>query len=325
MSVNSVIFANTGAYAALNSMLTAERFQRLSDCKSTAELKKCLTEFGFEGDTADEMFTRAMDDIYAYLNENSSIEKARLAILKKNDYHNAKVMAKCKYVRREITPDLLYPYGGVDAAKMKEWIMNDDYALLPAPMAQALEETDLRFSQGERNGRLIDLLLNRAMYQDIFNTLGHRYGELKNVFRVEVDFKNISVAFRVRKNGLAVSALREEFIDGGKLPYEKVALLCERSKEDIANEFMFSEYKELIFSAFDETEKAALIDFERASDDYIIDMLRRHKNDNSDYMMFYGYVLAKLYELKNVRIVCSGVKAGAPKEEIKAKLRKLYV
>ncbi|MBP5242737.1 MAG: V-type ATPase subunit, partial [Clostridia bacterium] len=64
---------------------------------------------------------------------------------------------------------------------------------------------------------------------------------------------------------------------------------------------------------------------ERMSDDYIIDLLRQYRSDNQNYMMFYGYVLARLYELKNIRIICGGVKAGVSKEQIKAKLRKVYV
>ena len=103
MSVTSVIFANTIAYSSFSSMLTPEKYQRLTDCANTAELKKCLSEFSYEGNTLDEMFAHASDGIYSCLNANSPVETVRLALLKKNDYHNAKVMAKCKYTRREIS------------------------------------------------------------------------------------------------------------------------------------------------------------------------------------------------------------------------------
>ena len=43
MGVSSVIYANTGAYVALNGMLTAERYQRLIDCTGDAELQKRLS------------------------------------------------------------------------------------------------------------------------------------------------------------------------------------------------------------------------------------------------------------------------------------------
>ena len=44
MGVSSVIYANTGAYVALNAMLTAERYQRLLDSADDAELKKRLSQ-----------------------------------------------------------------------------------------------------------------------------------------------------------------------------------------------------------------------------------------------------------------------------------------
>lgn len=325
MSVNSVIFANTGAYASFGSLLTTERYQRLLDCENTADLRKCLLEFSYEGGSIDEMFSNALNGIYGYLNENSPVEKVRLALVKKNDYHNAKVMAKCKYTRREITPDLLYPYGDVDTAKMQEWVLNDDYSLLPLPMGEALSEIDLRFSKGERTGKIIDELLTKAMYRDIFSTLGWRYGELKGVFQAEVDFSNMSVALRARKNGLPESALSEEFIEGGKLDYAQVSALYSGTEETLVNVLRDTPYREHAIAALKEIEDDALVDYEREADDFIIDMLKPYKNENGNYMLFYGYVLARLYELKNVRIVCGGVKAGKPKDEIRAKLRKLYV
>ena len=59
--------------------------------------------------------------------------------------------------------------------------------------------------------------------------------------------------------------------------------------------------------------------------DETIALLKKYRGDTSHYMAFYGYVLARFYELKNVRIVCAGVKAGTDREQIKAKLRILYV
>ena len=168
-------------------MLTAERYQRLSDCADNAELKKCLSEFGYTGDTVDGMLSRAADEIYAYLNDGSPIDTVRRVLLKKNDYHNAKAMVKCKYARREITPELLYPHANIDLSVMKECVLNDEYARLPAPMARALSQIDLRFSKGERSGRVADAVLTRATYEDIFGTLGKNYAELKEVFAAEVE------------------------------------------------------------------------------------------------------------------------------------------
>ena len=325
MAANSVIYANTRAYSAYSSMLTEERYQRLLDCADGKELKKCLTEFGFEGETTDEMFTRAISDIYAYLNEGAPIEGVKLAILKKNDYHNAKVMAKCKYTRREITDDLLYLQGSVDVKRMKDCVLNDEYYLLPKPMQKALSEIDLRFSKGERTGRIIDILLNKATYEDIFATLGGKYPEMAEVFRAEVDFMNLSVALRVRKNGLDLSVLKDEWISGGSLSYADLEKITKDSAEEVALALRLAENRDMIVDAMKETDSDSFIDFERACDNYIIGLLKPYKNQTESYMLFYGYVLAKLYELKNVRIVCGGVKAGKDKSEIRAKLRDLYV
>ncbi len=328
MGGSSVIYANTGAYVALNGMLTAERYQRLLDCADDGELAKRLSEFGFEGERADDMLSRAQDAVYAYLDERSPVPAVRAALLKKNDYHNAKVMAKCKYARRTDFGALLYPHGGIDAEKMKEWVIKDDYSLLPGPMAAALADIDLRFAKGERNGRVVDCRLNRAMYEDIFGTLGHMYGEMKDVFRAEADLSNVSAALRVRRDGLGESDLREEFLPGGKIPYQTLCILLTGTPEKVRDAFSYGaqeEYRDIVSDAMNEAEKGAMPDFERVSDNFIIRMLRRYKNSNSHYMMFYGYVLARLYELKNIRMICVGVRAGEEKGKILAKLRETYV
>lgn len=325
MSVDSVIYANTGAYSRAASMLTAERYQRLLDCKDVAELKKCLTEFGYEGSNVDEMFSHALDGIYADLESDSPIDCVRAALLKKNDYHNAKVMAKCKYTRREVTDGLLYPYGNIPSSHLKECVLNDEYGSLPLPMSEALEEIDLRFSQGERSGKLIDELLNKGMYRDIFRTLGGKYGDLKEVFQAEVDFLNLSVALRLRKNGLPMSELQAEWIDGGTLSDELAGVIVTGKEEEIANAFRGVKYRGSVEIALAESEKDAFIDFERLCDDYILSLLKRYRNEAEHYMLFYGYILARLYELKNVRIICGGVRAGKDRCEIKEKLRGLYV
>lgn len=325
MSVSSVIYANTRAYSRTSSMLTAERYQRLLDCADMTELKKCLVEFGYEGDTVDEMFARALDGIYAELEKESPIDDVRAAILKKNDYHNAKAMVKCKYTRRPITDELLYPYGNLAAAEMKECLLNDDYDSFPLPMSEALSEIDLRFSQGERSGRLVDELLNRGMYRDIFQTLGGKYGDLKEIFQAEADFSNLSVAFRIRKNGLPVSELQAEWIDGGTVSQALAEKIVAGSEESVFDAFHDEKYREIVSVAWREREKDAFVDFERLCDDYIIERLKSYRNEAEHYMLFYGYILARLYELKNVRIICGGMRAGKGKKEIQGKLRSLYV
>ncbi len=325
MGVSSVIYANTGAYVALNAMLTAERYQRLLDSADDAELKKRLSEFGFEGETTDRMLSDAQDAVYAYLDERSPVPAVRDAILKKNDYHNAKVIAKCKYARRKDFDGFLYPRGTIAIAEMKERIVKDDYSLLPKPMAAALSEIDLRFSRGERSGRVIDCLLNRAMYENIFASLGRGYEEMKEIFRTEIDLANVSAALRVRKNGLQEKDLRDEFLSGGTLSFETLKTVFDGTPEKVRDTLSYSEYRDTVLDALSESEGGAMPDFERVSDNFVIRKLKQYKNQNSHYMMFYGYVLARLYELKNIRIVCVGVRAGEDKSKIHQKLRETYV
>lgn len=325
MAVNSVIYANALVSAKMGEMLTSDKLQRLIDCTSSAEALKYLNECGLEGPSLDELFKKEYDGIYSFLYETAPVPGIRSAFLKRNDYLNAKTLVKCKYTRREAEPALLFPYGNIACDKLKEYILSDTYAFLPDYMRRALEEIDLAFSQGNRTGKTVDCLLTKAMYADILSEV-KGYGKMADAFSAEVDMCNLSMAYRVKKYALGESAVEREYINGGKISLEELKKVLSSSDEDALRSFGLSPYLDIIKYLSEESASSkAIAGYEKLCDNYFIALYKTYKSDISDYMMYFGYVYCRIAQLKNIRIICSMIKAGASKEAIRKEMRELYV
>lgn len=86
----------------------------------------------------------------SFFKENVVEKSGMEAVLLKNDYHNAKVLIKAKYLRLSDVSDMILPDGLFDAEKMKADIFDDDYAAYPKYLAEALDAVDVAFANGNR-------------------------------------------------------------------------------------------------------------------------------------------------------------------------------
>lgn len=323
MSAPSIIYANARVNATIGSMLTFERFQRLIDCKNNDEAVKLLNEFGFDGDKLEKIFINKADLIYSYIQEASPIESVTDCFLKKHDYYNAKFIVKCKYLHIDVDFSLLYKTSNIDVQKLKDYIYADNYTSLPEPLSDALKEIDLIFSQGKHSSKLIDCLLTKAMYKDILlNVKNHL---ILNVFKTEIDLANLSTAIRIKINNIDKKAFDEEFIISGKLSKEELNKII-NSTDNLFSGVDLGEYNFIKKAVENDLEKGVnLTEFEKVSDNYIINIFKPYKYDTESEMLFYGYIYGLNFELKNVKIVCGGVRAGLDKQIIKERMRDLYV
>lgn len=323
MAVNSIMYASSRAQSGMGAMLTQEKMERLIDCATVSDAVKYLNENGFSGSAPDEIFKLAYDGVYAFLAESAPVPAIAEAFLKRNDYLNARIMAKCKYSRKEITPALLMPYGNIECDKLKDYILSDNYLFLPDEMRRALEGIDTAFAGGDRTGKTVDCLLTKAMYADMLKTV-KGYPKMSEAFAAEIDLNNLSMTYRVKKYALGEEIIEKEYISGGKISLNE--LKAALSSDDVALTFGISPYTDIIKGLSEESSSAiSLSGYEKIKDNYLICLYKKYKSAMSDYMFYFGYVYCRLEEVKNIRIACNYIKVGAPKEEIRANLRELYV
>ena len=321
----SVLYAIARSKAIENKGLTADRLTRLMDCDKLSEMQKILLEMGYEGNDCFSMKENERNKIYEFLIEVSPNDKATNCFLLKNDYHNAKALTKAKYLHQEIDESILIKYAVEDTSKLKEYIYTDNYSYMTEYMSFAMENIDKAFVKGERDSKIIENELTKAMYKEILSLLkGLELKGIKDYFIDEINFINILTALRVREYKLGESAFLSQYIEGG---IEKNIFLkvLESNNDGIYDIMKYTDYVDIIkFALEDLIQGGAFINFERETDNYTIKKMKEFKFGDS-LLTFYGFIIGRFIEIKNVSIIATAIRSGVDRSQIKLRLRDLYV
>jgi V/A-type H+-transporting ATPase subunit C len=327
----SLEYANARVKSLENNLLTADKFTRMIDCQTLEEAVKILAESNYGGGSGidnPKNFDRVLeaeernvtDFVRSVLAEGYGIE----CILLKNDYHNAKAFVKIKYSSLAEAPSLIKPRGILDTDKLREGIMSDNYGDFPLPMAKALDLIDNAFSIGTRSPRLIDVLLDKAFFEDASEHLAKaKKSVIKDYFVRLTDFTNIASFIRSKKAGMPLKLFEESFIEGGLLERSRFSAFYESNIETVAEAMRYGDY----YKAFErilEDKQGALIRFEAYTDNALIAIFREERHNLFSPAPIAGYYLGKLTEIKMAKLVLVCINNNVEKSIIRQRLRELY-
>jgi V/A-type H+-transporting ATPase subunit C len=321
----SVLYAIARTKAIENKGLTSEKLTRLLDCDKLSEMQKILLEMSYEGNECFLMIENERNKIFEFLTEVSPDDKATKCFILKNEYHNAKTIVKAKYLHQEVNDKILIKYGVTELSRLKEFIWTDNYSYLSVYLREALEEIDKTFVRGGHDAKVIENLLTKSMYKEILSLLKtHHLSGLKDYFIKEIDCLNILTALRIKNYNLGENALNSQFIEGG-LDISYFTKILQSNIEGIYDILKFTDYAQISkFALEDLMGEGAFINFERESDNLLIRKLKEYKFGD-DLLTFYGYIVGKLIEIKNVSVIATAIRSGVDKSQVKLRLRDLYV
>jgi Archaeal/vacuolar-type H+-ATPase subunit C len=326
----SLLYVNARIKALENNMLNSVQLTRLAEAETLADAFKVLQECGYGNGLAiddyksyEHLIAEEERTAASFLRENLFKNSGLDAFLVKNDYHNAKVLMKAKYLRLDNVSDMVAPDGLMTLEDMRAKISDDDYSSLPKEMATALGAIDVAFADGNRSSRLIDVQLDGAMFKDIgarLKSAGQK--PLLDYFTAWVDTTNIGSFVRSRAWGLEVGFFDEAYVSGGELDIEFYNALYAATDEQIKNKFKYTPYAELVLKAYDED--AGLVKYETAVDNYLLNVFKKSKYDMFSVAPIAGYYVGQLTEIKVVKLIISCIKNGVSRALLKQRLRELY-
>lgn len=322
-----LIFANTRAKAKELNLFSEERLLRMMECSSLNDAVRILVEANYGGGTI-------VDDVNDF--ERILKEEQRLAtefvrevapkgigfecFFLRNDYHNIKSLIKAKYGDIEDVSPLILANGIYALEELKNKLDTGTLDYTPY-LIDAVQNIDKRFEVGEGSPRIIDTLIDKAMFQDIVARLEKDCDIfVKNYFLSLIDTTNVSTFFRVYKIGGLMSFFAQNFIEGGTLgikvfadsfsdPYTKLPLALRGTPYyDIATKI----------------EEGDLSVYETAQDNYLLKIFSVSKSEMFTVAPIIGYYLAKQNEIKVIRIVLVCIKNKVEKREMKKRVRSLY-
>lgn len=320
-----LIFANARAKAKESNLLSRERLQRMLEAKSVGDAMRILLEVNYAGGLSPEG-----EDFYSLLAEEERIVTAFVretvpegagfeCFFLRNDYHNIKALWKAKFTSAEHIGEMVLPDGNFTFAYLKERF--DAGKIDFSPFAEeACGTIERAFETGAGSPRLIDTELDKALYADIESRLAKgadRY--IKEYFTAFSDTANVASFVRTNRIGASFSFFAEGFLPGGTLSLKDF----EECGSDAGKALRMLSGTSVrgYFEKIGESDTAS---FETAQDNYLLGIFAVNKTDMFSVAPILGYYLAKLNEIKVIRVVMVCIKNKVAPEEMRKRVRELY-
>ncbi|HQC55201.1 MAG TPA: V-type ATPase subunit [Clostridia bacterium] len=320
-----LLFANGRAKAKENNFISEERIRRMQESKSLDEAVRILFEINYAGGMMvepDDFYSILVEEerlLYEFMHECAPKDIGLECFFLRADYHNLKVLCKEQYGNISDADKLLSPYGLISVAKIKEQFK--EMELENTHMREAFDYVNNLFEEGNLTPRVIDVVIDKAMFRDIKERLS-KHGIDKAVieyFKVLTDLTNILTFLRTIKIEAGYEFFESNFVEGGSLTLEFFAKLDD--KEKLEKELKGTEYRDF----YDSVKDADFASYETEQDNYLLKIFATKKADMLSAAPIVGYYLGKLNEIKIVRVILVCKKNNVPKVEMEKRIRQLYI
>ncbi len=333
MAGQSLIYSNARVKSMENSLLSSEKITRMAYSDSLSEAIKILYESNYGGGyTIDnpyaygEILRAEEEKVTNFLREAMPDKSGLQTLLKVNDYHNAKAYFKAKCVKGVEVSNMLLPAGNIDLAVIEEAVQKQDYAKLQTQMATGLKELELALAEDNISPRLIDITLDKAMYEDIL--LACKKANVKSItkyWRHNIDFINVSTMLRCKRINADITFFKENLIAGGEISDYILENLYKESYDIIAEKLRYTTIGEIIAVGVNEAKAdKGLTQYEVLWDNYLMNIFKEDRADVFSVAPIAGFFIAKKIEIKMCRMILTCLKNRADLQEIKARLRGFY-
>lgn len=313
-------------------ILGREKLARLTDAKSVDECYAALAEYGVniptEAGTGRRLREEALlgilkgayDEVSELAPESDALNLWRYPY----DCNNIKAVIKCK--ARGVDPaPMLFDFGTVPVTDLLACASVADCEGFPSHLHATAAEAIEAFSK-TANPQVVDLTLDRACFADMLEAAQKSKNEfVVGLVRAKIDLTNLMICVRVlrMKGGEAGKILlRDALIPGGAL---EPAVLTEwflAGEKYLWERVGFSDYSKLAERV---GSSSTLTEIERNADDAWMEQIRAAKLIPLGVEVMVAYLLAREYEVRNLRIVLAGKEAGISADTIRERIRGSYV
>lgn len=237
----------------------------------------------------------------------------------RNDYHNLKAALKCALSELQIDRYFIRP-ALVPRKLMIDALSENRFSLLPEPFSSVLKQAYDALNE-TRDGQLVDIIIDRAAIDGMIAAAGEiREPLVRRIIDTLCALSNIKIAFRG-----ATLGKNKDFFEtaiGNCFSLDRKSLIDASAKG--SNE-LFQYLKTTSYAEHTELLKTSPIDFERHFEDRILSSLEPIRFEALGANPLIAFFLFKEAEIKNIRLILAGKLAQSSGEEIRRRLRRIYV
>jgi vacuolar-type H+-ATPase subunit C/Vma6 len=311
-----MIYSNVVASYLEGRLLDAEKLRRIAEADYFDALKM-LYDYGYgEGLPIENADSKTLAEcetkkLVEFVEEYACSENLKKFLLLRYLYNNLKSAVKSRFT--SVDDGAYFPFFQAETEKVKD----GDYELLSAKAKQALEKIDETVkSDGEISSFDIDIILNYAYYDEMFELSKKLNKSVKNFVVYTVDKNNLLTVFRAKRAALDEKTASDMFLPHGKIAKENLTEMLTASEERIRE--LSGEYSEEI----EELISGELAVYEKNADDKLFLMAATDRQDMLSLDPFVGYFFAKKREIEAVKLILTCIKNDA-RDDLRRRLRNL--
>ena len=326
MAVKSSGFAVGNLRARENTLLKRSDMTQLAGLSSTDTLASFLQDHGFgeRGFPASvpELLKQETERLWNYLYDVAPDPKIFDPFLLENDFHNLKVLLKALVKGVDGSENLLFPVT-VDPKTVRTALEEKRYDLLPEWMrAATVRAFEVLVSTGD--AQLCDGVLDAACMTaqtQLVHARDYRCDLARELIEETVLSNMLKATLRCAKAGKDTAFLSETLVDTTAFSKQQLKTAA-LSGVDGVLELMEKRGGSLALAA--ERFQQSPSEFERYCDNRLMAVARKAKRITMGVEPLIGYYMARMAEIRNIRILYSGIKTGQPLEVLTERLRELY-
>lgn len=322
--VKSYGFAVGNLRARENTLLTKSDFATLMAAKDTEELSVLMGEKSggsFDKMSVPELLSKKQKALWEYITDIAPDMDIFAPFLYENDFHNLKAILKAVVANKDFdnllaTPSTVSPELIGTAVKEKK------FEILPELLKEtAIKAYDILTKSGDTQA--CDCVIDAACITARVN-LANKTGNKTIIELICIDafYKNIKVALRSARAGKSPAFLDEVLSENGIVTVADLKAAAISGEEKVLE--LLSSKREVGGNEAAECFKASPSSFEKFADDRVMLAAKKCKSVTIGVEPLIGYTVAYLTEIKNLRIIYSGIKTGQSSEQIEERLREVY-
>ena len=328
------IYAVSRIRAVEPNLISPAGLERMMEAETLEAAVKVLADAGYDlpaGECSQEGYSEKLladehKKLYRLLKEIAPQPEIFDLFLQPQDFHNIKVILKAEFMGMENFDKFLTNTGTLEKNKLKSILRERELEAIPDIMRQAVEET-LRDFHHNRDPQRIDILLDKACYRrmrKIADSFSH--DSLKNFVIITVDLLNIRILLRLKQLKKEKDFVQEALLPGGGHPPQEWLKLLDAPLQEFITYLESTPYREGIVKGVKSFRTDGnLMLLEKLSDNFLMRCAKKAKYRIEGLEPLIAYLIAKETEMKNVRMILKGKRYGIPRQEIRERLREVYV
>ena len=309
-----------------NGLFTDGTIDQLINCKDVPQCVRFLEEKGW-GDTetagnGEAILAREEEKIWETVKDLHIDMKLFRVLSLPKEFHNLKAAVKAAATDGKHA-DIYYEGTEIKGEDLEEIIRERDFDRLPDSMKNAAEEAyDTLLHTGD--GQACDVVIDRACLEAV-REAGKDAGKagcgvIRDYAETIVSIADIRTAVRSAKTGKQLDFLMKALVDTDSLSAEHLAKSAAQGVDQVREYLLTTDYRD----AAEYLAKSPSA-FERWCDDQITESLQPQKYEAFTIGPVVAYVIARQTEIKTVRLILTGKANGLSDEDIRERVRHMYV